>query len=213
MTVYFISGLAADSRVFKHIRLPAGYTKQFLEWFPASKGETLRQYALRMSDEIKKDEPFILIGLSMGGMIATEIANHFPPKRLILISSTPSARHFPPFFKLAFRLRLHNLFPVSLLKAGSIQKRMLSKEKTEDKIILLSVIRESDPDLIRWALGAILSWNNSTVPEGLVQIHGSRDEILPLKYSGATHIIPNGKHLMVMEKAEEINEILFNILA
>ena len=40
MKVYFVSGLAADSRVFKHIRVPAGFEMVHLEWLPPLANET-----------------------------------------------------------------------------------------------------------------------------------------------------------------------------
>jgi hypothetical protein len=37
MNVYFISGLAGDSRVFKHVRLPQGYEMVHLDWINPKK--------------------------------------------------------------------------------------------------------------------------------------------------------------------------------
>ena len=60
MKVYFISGLAADSRVFKHIRLPEKYQPVYLDWIKANKNESLESYALRLAKKIDMNEKFIL---------------------------------------------------------------------------------------------------------------------------------------------------------
>jgi hypothetical protein len=74
MKAYFISGMAADARVFRHIRLPEGYEPVYLDWIDPVPHESLRSYALRLAERIDKNHPFILLGLSFGGMLGTEIA-------------------------------------------------------------------------------------------------------------------------------------------
>ncbi len=67
MKVYFISGLAADKRVFKYISLPTGCEAVHLDWITPQKDDTLPSYALRLASAINRDEPFALVGLSFGG--------------------------------------------------------------------------------------------------------------------------------------------------
>lgn len=212
MNVYFISGLAADSRVFKHIRLPEGFDIVHLHWIPHQQKESLRSYSLRLASKINADEPFALVGLSMGGMIATEIARHHSPECTILLSSVPTHQQLPGYFKMAYRLGLHKIVPVQLLKSASIYKRVLAPDTEEDKLVLKQVIRDSDPAFIRWAMQAILSWDNEVIPSGLWQVHGSRDEILPLKFTRPTHIIDKANHLMIMSRAEELNNFISGFL-
>jgi len=45
-------GMAANPSIFKHIKLPEDeYEMHFLEWFIPEKGETLANYALRMTNK------------------------------------------------------------------------------------------------------------------------------------------------------------------
>lgn len=212
MKAYFISGLAADERVFNHIRLPSEIDMSPLRWIPHKRNEKLKEYAFRMAEAIDASQPFLLVGLSMGGMIAVEIAKIVPPVQLILISSVPTYLHFPPSFKLFHLLRLNALVPVKFLKAVSIYKRDLLNDSAEDKEVLKQVIRDSDPAFISWGIEAILGWRNIRIPSSAVHIHGSKDEILPLKYTNPTHIIKGGGHLMIMERAKDINCILTEVV-
>jgi pimeloyl-ACP methyl ester carboxylesterase len=212
MKVYFISGLAADSRIFKHIRLPNSYEIVHLNWISPQKNESLGHYALRLAEKIDTTEPFALVGLSMGGMIASEIAMKFKPVATILISSAPCYQHLPPQLKMAYYLRLYKWVPISLLKKISIYKRALAPDSEEDKMTMKQVIKESDPAIIRWALYAILSWRNETIPTPIWHIHGTKDEIIPIRYTHPTHRILNANHLMVMSRAAEINEFIKEVL-
>ena len=212
MKVYFISGLAADRRIFKNIRLHDEFDIVHLDWIPPLQNEDLRHYALRLAERIDTNEEFALVGLSMGGMIAVEIANHLPVHSTIIISSVPLSSHLPFYFRLGARLYIHKFIPIRLLKNAAIAKRLFTTETKEDKTILKQIIRESDPVFIKWALTAILEWDNRKIPENLVHIHGSRDEILLMRFTKPTHVITKAGHLMVVNRSEEINEILKAVL-
>jgi len=213
MKVYFVSGLAADSRVFKNIQLPEGCVPVFLEWIPPHKNESLQKYALRLAEGIDSAEPFALIGLSMGGMISTEIARRYKPVVTILISSVPGSKQLPFYFKAAGSLGLHKLVPVSLVKKAARFKRVFTTETDEDKEILHNIINDSDDKFIYWAMDAILNWRSEPLAAPYIHIHGSHDEVLPMRFTTPTHIISKGGHLMVMNRAGEINAILHTALA
>ncbi|MFT3824600.1 MAG: alpha/beta hydrolase [Chitinophagaceae bacterium] len=212
MKVYFISGLAADRRVFKHIRLPEGYEAVYLDWIDPQPGESLGDYALRLALPIDTTEPFALIGLSMGGMIATEISKRLDSSALVLISSVPLASHLPGYFRIAATLRLHKVVPIGLVKASAKMKRLFTVETNEDKIMLRQIIQDSDNRFIRWAMDAILKWKNDQLPVVYTHIHGTRDEVLPLRFTRPTHIIKKAGHLMVMTNAREVNRIIADTL-
>lgn len=208
MNVYFISGLAADRRVFQNIVLPDGYTPFYLDWITPHKNETLQQYAGRLTEKIDPSKPFVVVGVSFGGMLAIEIAKRFPSSKAILISSAPSPKNLPVYFRWAGKLKLHRLVPVSLLKLAAQTKRLFTVETSEQKEILNEMIRKSDPELVRWSINAILNWHSEEPHAQCVHIHGSRDEILPLKYAGGTHVINGAGHMMVLTRAKEINSII-----
>ncbi len=212
MKVYFISGLAADCRVFKHIQLPEGFTAVYLDWISPLSNESLQSYAYRMAERIDTSQPFALAGLSMGGMLATEIANKFPPTACILLSSVPTHKQMPRYFKWAYLLQLHRMVPIGLLQRISILKRGLAPDSHEDREILRQVIKDSDPAFIRWAMHAILCWKNEILPGTLWQIQGDKDGILPIRYASPTHTVKGGNHLMIMSKAKELNAFLSEAL-
>jgi pimeloyl-ACP methyl ester carboxylesterase len=212
MKVYFIPGLGADKRVFRHIVLPEGFEIVHIEWLEPESGESLPAYAKRLTASIDQSVPFGLVGLSFGGMLAAEISKILQPRKTILIASMPSAENLPPYFRIARPLRLHKIIPIGLFKQASLAKRLFSTETEEDKELLRTIIRETDPGFLRWAIGAILYWNKSPLPEGIFHIHGTGDQLLPMRYVRPTHRIEGGGHLMVMNRAAEVNRLLGEIL-
>lgn len=213
MKVYFISGLGADSRVFRHLQLPPGFEAVYLDWIKPLQNEPLRDYAMRLAEKIDTSRPFAIVGLSMGGMMAVEISKLYHPVITVLLSSVPGSAHLPFYYRAAARLRLHKIVPVSMLKSASIVKRFFTAEKDEDKKLLQQLIRDTDPAFIRWALNAIVHWNCKDFPGKYIHIHGTGDWLLPIRYTKPTHVIQKAGHLMVLTKATEINRILKDALS
>jgi len=209
--VYFISGLAADRSVFKHIQLPSHCEPVYLDWIPPQKNESLSAYAVRLAETIDDNEAFGLIGLSMGGMLTVEISNRLNPVYTILISSIPSSQHLPTYYRYLGALKLHRYIPISLVQKAAILKRLFTAESAEDKRMLKAMIRKTDVQFIRWAMDAILNWKSTRVPDNIYHIHGTHDEILPKRFTSPTHVISKGGHLMIMNRAIEINKILAEI--
>ena len=213
MKAYFISGLGADKKAFQRIKLPAAYEPVFLDWIPPQKNELLSNYARRFSSLIKNDDAFILIGLSFGGMLATEIARLRNPMKTIIISSLASSSELPWYFKSAGRIGLHKAVPIKILKAGSILKNIMGAASKEDRAIIINYAKHADPALVRWSLDAIVNWDRPDRLPGIVHVHGSSDHMLPIKYTHPDFVIKGGGHLMIFNKADEVNRILRQVLS
>src|SRR5436190_16440913 len=95
--------------------------------------ESLQQYAERMRAEINEEEP-VLMGLSFGGMVCTEIAKQIPVKKIILISSVKSSKELPGWMKTVAALKLNKIVPLrSTRLTQPIQNRMLGVQTEEEK--------------------------------------------------------------------------------
>src|ERR1700709_273529 len=114
MKAYFMSGIAADGRLFRRIRLPAGFEAVYLNWIKPLHDESLKNYSVRLAEKINVDEPFVLVGTSLGGIIATEIALKYKPLAVIIIGSVPVASQLPGYYRMAEKLKLYKIIPGSL---------------------------------------------------------------------------------------------------
>ncbi|MBS1654812.1 MAG: hypothetical protein JSU05_08210 [Bacteroidetes bacterium] len=81
-----------------------------------------------------------------------------------------------------------------------------------EKKVLNQIIAESDMGFVKWAIDAILRWENSVIPLNLVHIHGTADALLPYRFVKADFIIKNGKHVMLLDKHGEISRLLKKVI-
>jgi pimeloyl-ACP methyl ester carboxylesterase len=213
LKAYLISGLGADERVFSRIKLPPGYDPVPLNWILPVKDESLEDYAKRFSARIDPTEDFILIGVSFGGMLASEIAKIVPPKKLIIISSVSCYDELPWYFKRAGKLGLQGIITPGVYKRATLINRFMGAGDREMKQIVYDYVRNASPDFIKWALNAILHWQHHERNPRLIHIQGSNDHLLPNRYVKADYVIHQGGHMMVFNRAGEINEVLKKILS
>lgn len=213
MKVYFIPGLGADQRVFRHIRLPEGYEMVHVSWLPPQQEEGLAAYAARLAHTLDASRPFALVGLSFGGMLAAEISHLLHPGITILVASIPTSKQLPPYYRILAPLRLERIIPSKWLMNASVIKRLFTTESAEDKKLLRQIISDTDPGFIRWALGAIQTWSGTEPPARYIHIHGSADRLLPIRYVQPTHVLPGAGHLLVLNRPAELNRLLAEIFA
>ena len=96
--VYLIPGLGADTRIYKYIDLK-GHEAINVNWIEPEKIDTLSSYAQKLIDHYHILPQSIVIGNSLGGMIAIEIAKRVELDKVILISSIKTAAEAPISFK------------------------------------------------------------------------------------------------------------------
>lgn len=209
--IYCISGFAADERVFAHLNFGEN-SIHFIPWKIPQHKESIESYAHRMCEDILHPKP-VLIGLSFGGMMSIEIAKEISIEKIILISSVSTIRELPLYMKIAGKLRLNHLVPLrpySFLEPW--ENYTLGAHTPEEKRLVREYRQHLNLQYSDWAIEQVLNWKNKWFPENTVHIHGTKDHIFPIKNIKADFVIQGGGHLMLMNKAVEINEILKKIL-
>ncbi len=209
--VYFISGLGADKRVFSFLE-HNGYEPVFLSWIDPLKNESLESYAQRLRKQVPEDFPTI-VGISFGGMLLTEMAKHDAGIKGIIISSNKIAAEFPSWLRIGKYLPLYKWAPAGISKKMMLSNTwILGGKKPEHEKLLKQIIRESDMQFTKWAIGAILRWKNSVIPENIIHIHGTADKLLPCRLVKANYIIKNGTHVMTMDQHAEVSALLHKLV-
>ncbi len=213
MRIYCIPGLANDKRMFQNL-VPFLSHKDivYLEHIPPlHKKESMSSYAQRLSDTIESfDENSLVIGMSLGGIIAVELSKILSFKKVILISTIKHPNEFPWQIKMLKNLPLDKLqFPPWMIKKSIRPIARILGVSNETGIHHLSTqINEANEEHIIWAQYAAGKWDNRLIPNHYIHIHGTHDEIFPLQYVRPTHIIQGGNHYMIMDRAEEIAQII-----
>jgi pimeloyl-ACP methyl ester carboxylesterase len=210
-TIYCISGLGADERAFSKL-VVHDHELKVIKWLMPHTGESLPDYAIRMRAEITEEDP-ILMGLSFGGMLCTEIAKQIPVKRIIIISSIKSAAELPVWLKTAAKLRLNKILPMRSTKLTEpFQNRILGVSTPEEINLVRQFRTKADLPYTTWAVDQAINWKNEWQHPEIFHIHGDRDNLFPIKYVKPTYVIKNGGHFMIMNKAEEVSSCINAIL-
>jgi pimeloyl-ACP methyl ester carboxylesterase len=185
---------------------PHRFEVHVLTWIPPHRQESLPEYARRMTEQIADPpEPYLLAGVSLGGMIAVEIAKIRPPAKLILISSIKAADELPGYLRFLGKLGWHWYLPLGWAKIWRWPFAWIFGAKTAtEKKLLDEIIQATDIPFTRWAFTAIVNWQNQTQIPDLVHLHGNQDKIFPLGYIRQPTIYPGG-HLIIFSAAAELS--------
>jgi pimeloyl-ACP methyl ester carboxylesterase len=210
--LFFISGLGADARAFERITLE-GYPKTHLHWLIPEKGETMHSYARRLSVDVNEAAHPVVIGVSLGGMLAAEMTHIVPHMRAILISSIKSPEERSLILKAGRLFPIHGLIPVSWLKKASflwgIAKRKHPKEDVEH---LLTMFRETNGRFMRWGMLNAPRWKGRGDASRIHHIHGDRDRMFPVSRIKDCEVVEGGTHLMVYQHGEEVSQMIAAVL-
>ncbi|MEO8710602.1 MAG: alpha/beta hydrolase [Parafilimonas sp.] len=210
--LYCISGLGADENVFQYLDLSFVHPV-FIKWISPLQNESLHDYAMRMKEKYIHDENPIIFGLSLGGMVAVEMANTIPSSRAIIISSAKNANAIPFYWKMFRYVPVYKVLPERSIKQLTLMRNyFLGVKSIAAKKYVKQVAKHADVDFYRWAIGAILTWQNDMLPSNIIHIHGTDDKLLPYKFSKPDISVNNGGHLMIIENAGEISALLKKII-
>lgn len=209
--IYIFSGLGADERVFQYLDF-SGFAVTFIRWLQPLQSETIEQYAKRLTQQITAIRP-VLIGLSFGGIMATEVAKLIDIEKVVLIASAKTRQEIPFYYRLAGQLRLHKLLPTSLLKQPNVLSNwFFGAHSREDKKMLAAILRDTDGQFLRWAIDKIVNWKNRISHPNLTHIHGTADRILPFRFVVCDFKIDGGGHFMTVNKAQELTQVIRALL-
>lgn len=208
--VYFVPGLAANTKIFERIHLPEDtFDIHLLEWIlPLSVNETIESYAQRMCEQIHHKNP-ILVGVSFGGVMVQEMSKLINCKKVIIISSIKSRKELPKRLKIAQITKAYKLFPTKVVQnienysplfMGSFLKKRAAMYNT-----YLSV---RNTEYLAWAIHNVLHWQQYEELDYVSHIHGSNDGIFPIKHIKNSIEVDKGTHVMILNKATTISKIL-----
>lgn len=168
---------------------------KFIDW-PNFRGEnSIAAIAKRITNEQRIQSGDVLIGSSLGGIIACEMATITAVRSIVLVGSAKKKEEISGFLSLIHPLV--DLAPLAFIQrlAGTIPSdvaQMFSKGQAE---------------FIRAMCRAIFEWEGLDDERvSLLRIHGSKDRVIPLP-AGVQHILDGG-HLIAMTHSQECVDII-----
>jgi len=167
MKIYAISGLGADERVFDFLKLNCNLIP--IDWITPKKNEPIEKYAIRLAEVINQNEPFGLLGVSFGGLIATEISKKLNPKITILISSAETKNELRNIYSLFGKTNIVNLIPQKLFNLPKgIAYFLFGANKKE---LLKNILDATDLSFTKWAIEVHVFVNTISYDNWIIYSH------------------------------------------
>lgn len=206
--LYLLPGLGADERLFQYIHLP-DVQLHHIKYPKPQQGDTLDQFIQQLSLQIK-EEPFALLGCSIGGIFAVELAKKISVEKIILVGSIKNHKERPFYFAWLKTIPLHKLLPISLLKKiGGFASALAGKHSANNLALLAEMLEETPNDLIKWGIKQIIHWKNEILPCEIIHLQGSRDLVFPANMIKNAQLIEKGAHFSVLlDKGSEVNTLI-----
>lgn len=212
--IYFMPGLAAGPEIFENLSLSeTKYELHYLQWItPLSLDESLASYTLRLTENITHKNP-VLVGVSFGGIIVQEMTKFIEAKKVIIISSVKSNSEFPSTFQFASKSKIYKLFPTQIVtNFDTYSKYFIGKTLEKKAKMYKKYLSVREENYLKWSIENVLNWKEQSMLENITHIHGTKDEIFPIKNIKNAIEIENGNHSMIIIKAKQISKIIEDTL-
>ena len=172
MKIYAISGLGADARLFDKLKLD--YPITHLAWENIHHVNSMADYAKLFLKHIDTEEEFVLMGVSLGSMLCTELAKWCKPNLVILISSAETKHELPKMFRVAGGLELLKILPETLIRASG---PLVGKIFGSNAQLRKDYLKNLDIPFAKKAAELISTWDNVNEIKGAkLKIKGKFEE-------------------------------------
>lgn len=211
--VYLMPGMAANPTIFEYIKLPEPRFKiHWLKWFMPLLKEPIEDYALRMTQKIKHENP-VLIGVSLGGILVQEMSKHIKLRQLVIVSSIKANTELPRKMRIARMTKIYKLLPTGLVSNIEFFEKYAFGETVIKRLKLYKkYLSVNDKRYLDWGIEEIINWKQESPIEGIIHIHGEKDNVFPIKNISKCISIKGGTHVMIINKFKWFNENLPQLL-
>ncbi|MBI1228330.1 MAG: alpha/beta hydrolase [Bacteroidetes bacterium] len=213
INVYIFPGTGSDERLFSKLVLPENYTANYIQYSVPDKHAKLREYAELLSEQIDTTKAFVLIGVSVGGMICTELTDLLKPEKTIIISSSKCRQELPRQYRFQKYIPINKLFGPRFIKGMSfVAQAVVEPDRNKEKAIFKAMLHDKNPKFLKRTVNMIINWDRRKYSPNIIHIHGTKDHTLPLRNINPSIIIQGGSHMMTLTEGEKISGIVRDIL-
>ena len=207
--LYLIPGTGADERLFHALDL-SDYDTINVRLPVAHRGEDLPAYAARVAAaQIDTTTPFALLGVSLGGMVATELAEQLSPAYVVIVASAKTRHELPPGYRLARRLPLYRAVGGRTMRYFTKRFQPLVEPMADaQRDLFIDMIYGKDPKFLQRAVGMMVRWERDVAPAGIVHVHGTEDHTLPYRHVAPDLVVRGEGHMLTYSRPEVVEWVL-----
>ena len=214
--IYCFPGQGSDSRLFDSIRIDTAlYKLSFIKYHTPEKWMNMKDFAYSLISQIDTLNPFVLLGVSLGGMLCIELNEKLKPLKTIIISSAKNRNEFPVRYRFQKTIPLYKVLPKSFLLVGAkMMQPLVEPDRNKNKETFKKMLNEKNATYMKRSINLIIKWERTENTDKSYHIHGDNDRTLPIRYiQNPDYIVVNGSHMMTLTRWAEISCILSDILS
>ena len=203
--VVLFSGMGGDKRMFGPLRVP-GVELVTPDHLEPRAGEDLPAFAERTADHHRLGADDVVGGVTIGGMLAAQIASRRKLAGALLLASSHPPRRLPGRYR--FVERFCRLLPDALLGVRSwppFVRGRFAPIDARNAEIMIEMARGYPPLMLRRFGRMIVEWagvESFTCP--LLSVHGDGDRILPPSCIDAGLMVKDAGHAFTLTHPEPI---------
>lgn len=211
--LYLFPGQGSDARIFSNIRFDSTYKIVNILYPVPKKGTTMKEFALLLKEQIDTTGTYNFIGVSLGGMLCSELTDILHPKKVIIISSAKCRNELPLRYRFQKYIPIYKLFPKGAIKFGAkMLQPIVEPDRNKNKATFKSMLKNKDSKFLKRSVNMIITWDKRNYDSTLIHIHGTKDHTLPIRKTKPTIVVEKGSHMMTLTRGKEIEKILNSIL-
>lgn len=211
--VYLIPGQGGDSRLFNNLTLPPGFESKHIIYERPEAGMSMKAYAQQLANQIDTTGRFMLLGVSLGGMLATEMSELVPTEKTIIISSAKGRHELPGRYTFQRKVPIYKLVSPKTAKFGAkLLQPIVEPDRQKEKATFKAMLRDKDAIFLRRTIEMIMHWDRTEAPDHIIHIHGDKDHTIPIRKVDCDILVPGGSHMITLTRGEEVSKLVGEVL-
>lgn len=218
MNIVCIPGLGANALIFKPQQTYFAERLYVPDFLQPKNHESLQAYSERWAVHLKNSlsKPYVLVGMSMGGMFVQELSQYLDAKALILLGSLQ--KPMPHQTMHQWSEKIGQRLPKSILRAirycSPHWVAFFEGLSRNEKQLMYQMSRQIEVDFYKWQAQAAAAWIKTgftgqyTCP--VFRAHGGKDTMVFLDQPLGPNdlFLPKARHLINLTHAEQINSFI-----
>lgn len=211
--VYLIPGQGGDGRLFNNLTLPPGFEARHVIFERPEVGTSMKTYAKQLTQQIDTTGRFILLGVSLGGMLATEMSEMIHAEKVIIISSAKGRHELPGRYTFQKKVPIYKLVSPKTAKFGAkLLQPIVEPDRQKEKETFKAMLRDKDAIFLRRTIEMIMHWDRTEAPDSIIHIHGDKDHTIPIRKVDYDILVPGGSHMITLTRGEEVSRLVGEVL-
>ena len=208
-TIYLIPGQGSDYRIYKHFKFD-DFETVHIKYIIPNENESMKSYALRLSEQIDTSIRFSIVGVSLGGMLAVELSELLKPEEVIIISSAKNRNELPFRYKFMKKVPLNAIFGGGFLRAVAPTAQLIVEpDSRKERELCVSMLKSKNELFMKRSVNMIVNWERESNTAKIIHIHGDNDHTIPIRnVNNVTYKVKNGSHMMALTLGEKIKNIV-----